>query len=386
MAEDEVDHAPVVEGGTGQTRTELLRTALLDVIERHDPDVARILKGETPHERMSTKLLARTIQAQAIWFQLLAIAEQNRDLRRRREIERQRGHHHVQGTFAHVFVRATEAGLDARAIRDTLGALRIRPVITAHPTESRRVTVLERHRRIYLRLFDLESPRWTDRERDALISSVAGEVELLWLTGELKLARPTVEQEVAWGLYFFEENLFDVVPALYGRIEAAFAEQFPGEAPLQLQAFFGVGSWIGGDRDGNPFVTSEVTRDTLWQMRLASLRRYKTRLADLGRNLSISERHASLPEGFAALVANAVAARPDGAKIVQRHPGELFRQFIAFMLARLERTTEASERRQPPGAGGYANADELIIDIEAMQSALVDGGAEPIARLYVAPL
>jgi phosphoenolpyruvate carboxylase len=385
MSADEVDHAPVVEG-TGQTRSELLRTALLDVIERHDPDVARILRGEPPHEQMSTKLLARTIQAQAIWFQLLAIAEQNRDMRRRREVERERGHDHVHGTFAHVFARATEAGLDAQSIREALGRLRIRPVITAHPTESRRVTVLERHRRVYLRLFDLESPRWTDRERDALISSVAAEVELLWLTGELKLVKPTVEQEVAWGLYFLEENLFDVVPALYGRIEAAFAKQFPGEAPLQLQAFFGIGSWIGGDRDGNPFVTSEVTRNTLWQTRLASLRRYRTRLDDLGRNLSISERHASLPGDFAALVATAVAAQPDDARIVQRNPGELFRQFIACMLAKLDRTTEASERRHAPGADGYANADELIIDIEAMQSALVDGGAEPIARLFVAPL
>ncbi|WP_442975278.1 phosphoenolpyruvate carboxylase, partial [Salmonella enterica] len=116
-----------------------------------------------------------------------------------------------------------------------------------------------------------------------LTRAIADEVELLWLTGELKLDKPTVDQEVAWGLYFFDENLFDVVPQLYGRIEAAFARQFPGES-LELPVVFGFGSWIGGDRDGNPFVTSAVTRHTLWQMRLASLRRYRSRLLDLAHN------------------------------------------------------------------------------------------------------
>jgi hypothetical protein len=127
------------------------------------------------------------------------------------------------------------------------------------------VTVLERYRRIYLRLYDLESPRWTTREREALHRAVTDEIELLWLTGELKLDKPTVEQEVEWGLYFFHENLFDVVPQLYARIEAAFARQFPGES-LELPVIFSFGSWIGGDRDGNPYVTSEATRNALWRV------------------------------------------------------------------------------------------------------------------------
>ena len=106
----------------------------------------------------------------------------------------------------------------------------MRPVITAHPTEAKRVTVMERHRRIYLRALELESPRWTDREREELIKALRDEIELLWLTGELKLEKPTVEQEVAWGLYFFNENLFDVVPQMLAKVRSAFAKQFPGRA------------------------------------------------------------------------------------------------------------------------------------------------------------
>ncbi|HEU4459271.1 MAG TPA: phosphoenolpyruvate carboxylase [Methylibium sp.] len=391
---DPDESAAQAEAADALGRSELLREALLGVIERHEPDVARLMRGEAAQAPMSTRLLARTIQAQAIWFQLLAIAEQNRDMRRRRELERTRGHEQVRGSFAHVFHAAALAGLGAQQVREALCGLRIRPVITAHPTEAKRVTVLERHRRIYLKLFDLESPRWTDREREDLMRAVADEIELLWLTGELKLEKPSVDQEVAWGLYFFDENLFDVVPQLYGRIEAAFAKQFPGEA-IELPVVFGFGSWIGGDRDGNPFVTSEVTRNTLWQMRLASLRRYRTRLADLARNLSISERQVELPEGFRALVKAALARRADGERIAQRNPGELFRQFIACMLAKLDATIAYSAHqgapidaveRQTTAADGYAHADALIDEIEAMHRALHDAGAATLAQSFIAPL
>src|SRR5262249_27646644 len=156
-----------------------------------------------------------------------AIAEQNRDMRNRRELERERGRGAVKGTFASVFDNAIAAGISGEQVRELLQSIRIRPVITAHPTEAKRVTVLERHSRIYLRLFDLESHRWTRREREELIRSLHDEIELLWLTGELKLEKPSVAQEVAWGLYFFNENLFDVVPQLLAKVQSAVDQAFP---------------------------------------------------------------------------------------------------------------------------------------------------------------
>lgn len=382
---DADESAASLESADGLGRAELLRGALLEVLDRHEPEAARLLRGEKPQQAMSTRLLARTIQAQAIWFQLLAIAEQNRDMRRRREVERQRGHAAVAGTFAHVFQLAATQGLSAAAVRQALCSLRVRPVITAHPTEARRVTVLERHRRIYLRVFDLESPRWTEREREDLQRAVRDEIEVLWLTGELKLDRPTVDQEVDWGLYFFEENLFDVVPALYGRIEAAFARQFPGEA-LELPVVFGFGSWIGGDRDGNPFVTSGVTRNTLWRLRLAALKRYRTRLNDLARQLSISERALPPTDEFRFALDAALAASGQGEAIAARNPGELLRQFIGCMALRIEAGIESAQAREAPPERAYASADALIADLELMQRALAEAGAAPLAQSYVAPL
>jgi phosphoenolpyruvate carboxylase len=382
---DADESAASIESADALSRSELLRSALIEVAERHEPEVARLLRGEAPRGPLSTRLLTRLIQAQAIWFQLLSIAEQNRDMRRRREVERQRGHEEVLGTFAHVFRLAADHGIGAAQVREALTALRVRPVITAHPTETRRVTVLERHRRIYLRLYELESPRWTNRERDDLQRAVRDEIELLWLTGELKLDPPTVDKEVEWGLYFFDENLFDVVPQLYARIEAAFARQFPGE-PLALPQVFGFGSWIGGDRDGNPFVTSSVTHDTLWRLRLASLRRYHARLQDLARNLSVSEAALPLADEFRVSVAVELAASGQGQALAARNPGELFRQFIGCMRMRLDASIASAERHEPAGERGYLSADDLIAHLTLMHHALADAGAAPLADSLLAPL
>ena len=149
--------------------------------------------------------------------------------------------------------------------------------------------MLEKHRRIYRRLVDLESPRWTPRERQALIDGLRNEIELLWLTGELRLQKPTVPQEVFWGLHFFNETLFEAVPDLLDKLERVLAQCYPGERWV-VPPFFQFGSWIGGDRDGNPFVTNDVTHSTLLENRLTGLRRYRRRLDELVRALSITEK------------------------------------------------------------------------------------------------
>ena len=368
------------------SRSALLFDLLVGVVQRYEPQVAAVLREERTTADMPAVLLARTLQAQGIWFQLLAIAEQNRDMRNRREVERERGYEQLRGTFAGVFASAAAAGITGAEIREALSGLRVRPVITAHPTEAKRVTVLERHRRIYLRLLDLESPRWTDRERQDLIRAMGDEIELLWLTGELKLAKPTVAQEVAWGLYFFNENLFDVVPQMFAKVESALAKQFP-EEPFEVPLFFQFGSWIGGDRDGNPYVTSEVTRRTLWETRLASLRRYRARLLDLVRNLSIEDHALILPDAFRKAVAEAIEAAPGGEALGARNRGEIFRQFLCCMLARIDVTIGHAEREEPASEStGYSNADRLMDDIDLMRNALAAGGAQRLSDALLLPL
>ena len=222
-------------------------------------------------------------------FQLLAIVEQHTAMRLRRQTERVRGETEVQGTFASLIAGAAGQGTSAEEMRGLLVATRVRPVITAHPTEAKRVTVLEKHRRIYRLLVELEQPRWTARERAGFIDLLRDEIALLWMTGELRLEKPTVDQEVAWGLHFFHETLFDGVPDLLKKLDRALDHVYPGEHPA-LTPFFQFGSWIGGDRDGNPFVTNDVTFRALRQNALASLRHYEQHISSLLLRMSIAER------------------------------------------------------------------------------------------------
>src|SRR2546430_2128881 len=194
-----------------------------------------------------------------MWFQLLSLAEQNAAMRQRRQSEVARGYDQLRGTFAQVVSAAARAGIAADEMRAVVANLRVRPVITAHPTEAKRVAALENLRRLYRRLVDLEGLRWTPRERSALVENLRTEIELLWLTGELRLEKPTVEQELAWGLYFVNENLFEVVPELVDKLERALRQAYPTDR-WDVPPFFQVGSWIGGDRDRNPLLPDDRAR------------------------------------------------------------------------------------------------------------------------------
>ena len=143
------------------------------------------------------------------------------------------------------------------------------------------MTVLEKFRRIYLVLRELEMPRWTDRERNGLMNELRDQIELVWMTGELHLEKATVEREVAWGLHFFDETLFEMLPETLETLEETLAEAYPG-TEFKVPPFFQFGSWIGGDRDGNPYVTAAVTRQTLHRNALASLTRYQDGVRELG--------------------------------------------------------------------------------------------------------
>ena len=365
---------------------ELLSGLLLGLVRDRQPEVETVLRGERPPSEVSPEILARTLQVQGLWFQLLSIAEQNAAMRRRRQIEAERGHEQLRGTFANVISGAAATRVPADAVRSLLEILRVRPVITAHPTEAKRVTVLEKHRRIYRRLVDLESPRWTPRERQSLIDGLRNEIELLWNTGELRLAKPTVPQEVFWGLHFFNETLFEAVPDLLDKLERSLSSAYPGER-FEVPPFLQFGSWVGGDRDGNPFVTNDVTRSTLLENRLTALRRYHRRLAELIQALSITERAIPVSDAFRAAMGRALTASGDGEGIAARNPGEVFRQFLACMIGRVDAMIASAERGQTAaGPTGYPSPDALAGDLRLIEEQLSAAGSSSIGAMLVRPV
>jgi len=361
-----------------------LREQLLAVIRRHMPEIEAVVRDNKAGAGLAPREMARALQAQGILFQLVSIAEQAYAMRRRRRIEREKGHDKLLGTFDYVLSSAANAGVPASEVHAQLHTLRIRPVITAHPTEAKRVSILEKYRRIYLLMRELESTRWTDREREALVKSVYDQVELLWLTGELHLEKPTVEHEVSWGQHFFQESIFDLAPELLSSFERALKRHYPQEK-FEVTPFFQFGSWIGGDRDGNPFVTNEVTRRTMKQNATASLTYYRNRVVELVRMLSISERAVIVPPAFKEELSRRLSELHDGAAIAQRNFNEPYRQFVTTILRKIDNTLAATND-EPTSGPRYTSADKLIGDLLMLESVLTEAKSEALATDLVRPL
>lgn len=361
-----------------------LREQLLGVVRQHMPEIETVVRDSKAGAGLAPTPMARALQAQGIWFQLVSIAEQAYAMRRRRRIEREKGHDKLLGTFDCVLSSAASAGVTPAEIHAQLRTLRIRPVITAHPTEAKRVSILEKNRRIYLLLRELESTRWTDRERAGLVQSIRDQVELLWLTGELHLEKPTVEHEVAWGQHFFSESLFDLAPELLSSFERALKRHYPDES-FEVTPFFQFGSWVGGDRDGNPFVTNDVTRRTMRDNALASLNHYKHRVIELARVLSISQRAAVISENFREELASRLAEFSDAAAIETRNQNEPYRQFVSTILRKIDQTIAATNGGSTTGPR-YGNADELIDDLRVLEQGLIDASSEALAADLVRPV
>ena len=363
--------------------TDLMTEQLKAVIETRQPEILPLFMGESEIPKDNDVLILGVLQAWSIWFQLLNIAEENTAMRRLRLIENTRGLGHVPGTFGNVFETSVKDGVSADEIQNLINDASIRPTITAHPTEAKRVTVLEIHRKMYLLLKELENQRWTERERDALVTDLRNEIDLLWLTGELRLEKPTVKMEVNWGLHFFEEALFQSVSEMLEKLEWVLKQYYP-DHKFNIPPFFQFGAWIGGDRDGNPFVTNDVTQQALLANRRTCLKRYQQRLAELVQRVSVSRNAVEVSEDFNQSLEKILGESGDGEKIANRNPGEVFRQYLVCMQRLLEGTianTDGGTLRHI----GYADADKFIDDLKQLEQGLADANCEEQSASLITP-
>ncbi len=359
--------------------TSMLRDLLRQVIRIREPRVLAVIDDPANAQRIPADLVEHALQVIGIWLQLLNIAEENSAMRSRRRIESQSGPDQVIGSFSHAFALVAAAGVSPEAVQKALDTIDVQPTITAHPTEAKRVTVLEIHRRIYLTLYELESPRWTPRERQELVRALRNEIDLLWMTGEIRLEKPTVEQEIHWGLHFFREALFDRTATLCDLIEAGMQRHYPELAP-HVRPPLTFSSWIGGDRDGNPFVNVAVTRAALNENRRAIAARLDHRLSELAELISVSASEVNIPADFAARLEAQLAASGEGDGLKARNVAEPFRQFFSALRLRLAATVAKGS------AAAFRNADELVSELLAAEQALAEIQAVSIAATLVRPV
>ena len=360
-----------------RTEVEDLLLGLLDeFLKKKEPRVADVMQNARALDAHEGALLVKALQSIGIRFQLSAIAEEIADTRKIRVAEASGGPDAVMGSFHRALGQAAARGVAADNVSEALETFRVSPTLTAHPTEAKRVTILETHRRIYRKLVDLEANRWTPRERESLIEELRNSIELLWMTGELRLDRPTLDDEVSWGLHFFNETLFEGAVDARAQLRDALKRHFPDmkEEPLSFLRF---SSWIGGDRDGNPNVTATVTRRTLIRHRDNAVARYTEELGKLTKLLSISEKVNPPSDAFRRRLNTALDASGAKEEITRRNPHEPFRQFCMALSERLNERGDAVP---------YGSPKELLSDIHCLEDGLVEIGAANIANKNVSPL
>ncbi len=324
-------------------------------------------------------------QAYSIALQLLNMVEENTAAHMRRVVESANGIGYETALWGRRLRELRQAGWTGERLAEVLRLTQVEPVLTAHPTESKRVTIIRRHRELYRALRRHGSQDWTDLEHARSEGEIRTLVELLWRTGEIVIQKPTVDAERAAQLHYFETVFPDSLSLVDERLHAAWkATGFDPkliEDPTKLPRLR-FGTWVGGDRDGHPLVTADVTRRTLGELRAGALRLHARALHTLRATLSLSDLLQPVPVQLTELLAK-VSARLPAARaeaVRARNPNEPWRQAVSLILECLPGTTPN------PGLRSYPCAGELVEDLRLLRESLVASGARRIALERVDPV
>ncbi|HUR37195.1 MAG TPA: phosphoenolpyruvate carboxylase [Terriglobales bacterium] len=328
--------------------------------------------------RMSVEAAHRTAKAFALYFELINLAETNHRKRRKRAKQLSVSPRYLPGSFAGTLQRMKSAGISLEETLAALKKIQIVPVFTAHPTEVSRRTVLFKRARIaeHLAAFD-QLPLTAEAAREHQ-NAIAAEIASLWQTDEVRHQQPTVRDEIKMGLDLYPACLLNTIPSLYAEFSDAVASVYGERPPLPTVVRFG--SWIGGDRDGNPNVTSASTRDALQMAREVVLHHYMSAVQELMRILSSSQLQASVSEDFQQAARRYVETIP-----VRKQPWgpeeELYRAFLARVNERLLASLE-----RPPGELAYKDASEFATDLRLIRDSLIENRGARMAATEIEPL
>lgn len=325
-------------------------------------------------------------RAFAFYFELINLAETNHRKRRRRAHRLMNAASDPQpGEMRGTLRRMREAGISAAQAMAYLGQICVIPVFTAHPTEAARRSVLFKRRRIGEMLERLNEIPLADDQLSTIEDALLAEITALWQTDEVRSDRPAVQDEVKLGLDYYDVAIFQTIPILFDEIAAAFQQEYGiAMAPVDLPQVVRFGSWIGGDRDGNPNVTPEVTRRAISMAREKLLELYRSRVQLVVDLLTPSaQRIGILPALQQRLDEYQAQMGAAGKGLSQRFQHEMHRRFALCIELRLRRRpSEHDAAYLPP----YDSAGELLDDLELLRRSLAENRSERLARSLIDPI
>jgi phosphoenolpyruvate carboxylase len=340
-------------------RVEAVRKAAIEGREGGSAEALEsALAGMEPEEML------RVIQAFASYLRAVNLAEKVHRIRRRRAYQRA-GEEAQRGSLDAVLGELKDAGVAEKDLAEAIEALRIQPVFTAHPTEATRRTIQEKEYDIVLRLVERLNPELTPREEQLALERIRAAITSSWQTRLVPHARPTVADELDNILFYLTDILYRVTPVFYESLRSSWQRHF-GECPSQFlqRIILRFGSWVGGDMDGNPNVTSETVLSTLARQREVIIRRYQPDVRRLGRYLSQSSSEIGVDPAVNRRLEQYRQELPGVAsRIPERHRDMPYRCLLRFVTQRLEQTLAGDKR-------AYGSAREFARDIRLIRNSL----------------
>jgi phosphoenolpyruvate carboxylase len=367
------------------------------------------LQAATALELVHSLPIERSVlltRAFAFYFELINLAETNHRKRRRIALRLSGQAGRQRGSLAGTLSEMRRVGITAEEALDWLKRVMIVPVFTAHPTEVARRSVMFKRRRIGDFLATLDRIPVPEQDLARLEQLVLAEITSLWQTDEVRSRRPTVYDEIKMGLDYYDVSIFETLPSLYREISEALQASYGLEIDaLALPKVLEFGSWIGGDRDGNPFVTPQVTRDSIQLARGHLLHYYQRQLQEIIDLLTTSAQQRPVSDALLARLQAYVAQvhTPEAQVFGEQYEFEYYRRFVICLKARVQRTME------PPGRTGaslpvtsytlaqgqeqlaqvlpaYCSVEEFLDDLESLRASLAENKGLRIARTLIDPL
>jgi len=352
-----------------------------------EDEIADLIDGK--ESLKSFKNSEKLSKAFTLSFQFMTIVEENAAVQLRRKLEDEHGLARISGLWGRTLKDLKSAGFTENEIAEKLPFVRIEPVLTAHPTESKRSTVIDQLREIYLLMVKRENKMWSEKEKELIKDEIQAAMQRLWTTGQVFLQKPSIDDELRNVIHYLVNVFPNVLPMLDQRLRGAWKETgfdtglIANRQQLPKVSF---GNWVGGDRDGHPFVTADVTYNTLMKLRKNALLQTKSSLNSLARKVSISSFEVDVPVKLSKHLEYLAGRATDSASALKRNPDEPWRQYLNLMQQLLPLDENDEPLPEPDPVRHYQSAEEVLDDLDIFSQSLNEIDAYLINKHDVKPV